>query len=182
MLSQKLNLTKERRLYKINRKRGKEFCCLLQNIAHLCLIFTDILISKWHLIENQPLLREIYKDPLLLSYRKGRSLEIKLVRAKLSRSEFSYLDQWESCLACQPFVSSNVAFEELISQKVCIWSQMIADDRGSKIADRRRSQRELFPHNRGTIAYDRIADFCLHFGQRKCQNYRRFGRRGGNFA
>ena len=27
-------------------------------------------MSKWHLIENQPLLREIYKDPSLLSYRK----------------------------------------------------------------------------------------------------------------
>ena len=23
----------------------------------------NILMSKWHLIENQPLLREIYKDP-----------------------------------------------------------------------------------------------------------------------
>ena len=43
----------------------------------------NILMSKWHLIENQPLLREIYKDPPLLSYRKGRSLENVLVRAKL---------------------------------------------------------------------------------------------------
>ena len=25
-----------------------------------------IQMSKWHLIENQPLLREIYKDPFLL--------------------------------------------------------------------------------------------------------------------
>ena len=31
---------------------------------------------------------------------------------------------------------------------VSIWSQTIADDRGSQIADRRRSQRELFPYNR----------------------------------
>ena len=43
----------------------------------------NILMSKWHLIENQPVLREIYKDPPLLSYRKGRSLENVLVRAKL---------------------------------------------------------------------------------------------------
>ena len=43
----------------------------------------NILMSKWHLIENQPLLREIYKDPPLLSYRKGRSLKNVLVRAKL---------------------------------------------------------------------------------------------------
>ena len=32
---------------------------------------------------------------------------------------------------------------------VSIWSQTIADDRGSQIADRRRSQRYLFPYNRG---------------------------------
>ena len=31
---------------------------------------------------------------------------------------------------------------------VSIWLQTIADDRGSQIADRRRSQRELFPYNR----------------------------------
>jgi len=32
-------------------------------------------MSKWHLIQNQPLLREIYKEPPLLSYRKGKSLK-----------------------------------------------------------------------------------------------------------
>ena len=42
-----------------------------------------ILMSKWHLIENQPLREEIYKDPPLLSYRKGRSLKDFLIRAKL---------------------------------------------------------------------------------------------------
>ena len=30
-------------------------------------VLKTILMSKWHLIENQPLLREIYKDPPLLS-------------------------------------------------------------------------------------------------------------------
>ena len=48
------------------------------SVPHL----TNILISKWHLIENHPLLREIYKDPPLLSYRKGRSFDNVLVRAK----------------------------------------------------------------------------------------------------
>ena len=40
-------------------------------------------MSKWHLIENQPQLREIYKDPSLhiLSCRKGKSLKYVLVRA-----------------------------------------------------------------------------------------------------
>ena len=42
-LSQKLNLAKECQLYKINKKRAKEFCRLLQNIAHLCLILKTFL-------------------------------------------------------------------------------------------------------------------------------------------
>ena len=48
------------------------------------LYLKTIQMSKWHLIENQPLLREIYKDPSLLSYRKGRSLKDGVfVRANL---------------------------------------------------------------------------------------------------
>ena len=38
---------------------------------------------KWHLIQNQPLLRGIYKEPSLISYRKGKSLKDMLVKAKL---------------------------------------------------------------------------------------------------
>ena len=43
----------------------------------------NILIGKWHLIQNQQRLREVYKEPPLISYRKGKSLEDLLVRAKL---------------------------------------------------------------------------------------------------
>ena len=42
-----------------------------------------ILMSKWHLIENQPLLKEIYQDPPIVSYKRGKSLKGILVRAKL---------------------------------------------------------------------------------------------------
>ena len=42
----------------------------------------NILMSKWHLIENQPLLREIYQAQPIISKR-GKSLKDKLVRAKL---------------------------------------------------------------------------------------------------
>ena len=42
-----------------------------------------ILVNKWHLIQNQPLLRKIFKKPTLISYRKGRSSKDVLVRAKL---------------------------------------------------------------------------------------------------
>ena len=42
-----------------------------------------IFMVKWHWIENQPLLREIYKEPRFISYRKGKSLKDILVRTKL---------------------------------------------------------------------------------------------------
>ena len=43
----------------------------------------NILMSKWHLIENQPLLKEIYQVPPIISYKRGKSLKDILVRAKL---------------------------------------------------------------------------------------------------
>ena len=42
-----------------------------------------ILTGKWHLIQNQQQLREIFKESPLISYRKGKSLKDLLVRAKL---------------------------------------------------------------------------------------------------
>ena len=42
-----------------------------------------LLMRKWHLIQNQPQLREIFTEPPLISYRKGKSLKDILVRAKL---------------------------------------------------------------------------------------------------
>ena len=43
-----------------------------------------VLMSKWHIIEKQPLLREIFREPPIISYKRGRSLEDNiLVRAKL---------------------------------------------------------------------------------------------------
>ena len=40
----------------------------------------NILMDKWHLIQNQPLLREIYKEPSLISYRKGNRLKTCLLK------------------------------------------------------------------------------------------------------
>ena len=42
-----------------------------------------ILMSKWHLITNQPLLKEIFEEAPLISYKKGRSLQDILVKTKL---------------------------------------------------------------------------------------------------
>ena len=43
----------------------------------------NILMKHWHLIQNQPLLRQIYKEPPIISYKRGRSLTDILVKAKL---------------------------------------------------------------------------------------------------
>ena len=41
-------------------------------------------MKHWQLIENQPLLRQIYKEPPIISYKRGRSLKDILVKTKLS--------------------------------------------------------------------------------------------------
>ena len=43
----------------------------------------NILMSKWHLIQDQPLLREIYNEPPIISYKRAKSLGDILIRAKL---------------------------------------------------------------------------------------------------
>ena len=43
----------------------------------------NILMKHWQLIEKQPLLRQIYKEPPIISYKRGRSLNDLLVKAKL---------------------------------------------------------------------------------------------------
>ena len=57
----------------------KESCRLSQNYRPSVPNLKTILMSKRHLLKNQLLLREICKDPPLLSYRKGRSLENVLI-------------------------------------------------------------------------------------------------------
>ena len=42
----------------------------------------NILMSKWQLIQNQPLLREIFKEPPIISYKRGKSLKDILVQSK----------------------------------------------------------------------------------------------------
>ena len=42
-----------------------------------------ILMEKWHLIESQPKLKEMFKEPPIIFYKRGISLRDILVRAKL---------------------------------------------------------------------------------------------------
>ena len=43
---------------------------------------TTILIEKWHLVQNPQRLREIFKEPPVISYCKGKSLKDLLVRTR----------------------------------------------------------------------------------------------------
>jgi len=43
----------------------------------------DTIIGNWHLKDSQPQLRNIFKEPPIISYRKGKSLKEILVKAKL---------------------------------------------------------------------------------------------------
>ena len=46
-----------------------------------------VLLEKWHSIQNQPSLRQIFKEPLLISFKRGKSLKDVLVRAKVYRGQ-----------------------------------------------------------------------------------------------
>ena len=41
----------------------------------------NVLMKHWQLIENQPLLRQFYKEPQIIAYKRGRSLKDILVKA-----------------------------------------------------------------------------------------------------
>ena len=49
-------------------------------------------MKHWQLTENQPLLRQIYKEPPIIWYKRGRSLKEILVKAKLC--ELKAINTW----------------------------------------------------------------------------------------
>ena len=61
----------------------------------------NLLISKRHLIQNQPLLREIYEKHPIISNKKGKSLGVILMRAKLHGRGNTLARAYEPRLACQ---------------------------------------------------------------------------------
>ena len=58
----------------------------------------NVLMSKWHVLKSQPLLREIYREPPFISYMKRKSLKDILVKARLEKVADVYITkQRESC-------------------------------------------------------------------------------------
>ena len=63
-----------------NAKTMNESCISLHNtVQHL----KQILMQKWHSFQQQPLLSNIFKDPPIIPFKRGRSFKIILVLAKL---------------------------------------------------------------------------------------------------
>ena len=52
----------------------------------------NILMIHWQLIEKQPLLRQIYKEPPIISYKRGRSLKCQRQRNKIQRQRLQVSD------------------------------------------------------------------------------------------
>ena len=78
---------KEYGLYKINKKRAKECCRLLQNTAHQCLISNIFLWTNAIWYKTDPHYEKYSK---FISCRKGRSVKYVRVRAKLRGLWTSY--------------------------------------------------------------------------------------------
>ena len=64
--------------------------------------------KHWHLIEKQSLLKEIFREPPLISYKRGRSLKDTLARSKLANTRAR-----ESCRPVNLFLSLSVHFSRV---------------------------------------------------------------------
>ena len=73
---------RESALLKHNKER-KEILPFVTQYQPSVSTLKEVLMEKWNLIQNQPLLRQIFKEPPIISYKKGKSLKDMLVRAKL---------------------------------------------------------------------------------------------------
>ena len=74
---------RESALLKQNNKEEKEILPFVTQYQPSASTLKEFLMKNWNLIQNQPLLRQIFKEPPIISYKKGKSLKDMLVRAKI---------------------------------------------------------------------------------------------------
>ena len=74
---------RESALLKHNNKEEKEILPFVTQYQPSVSSLKEVLMKNWNLIQNQPLLREIFKEPPIISYKKGISLNDMLVRANI---------------------------------------------------------------------------------------------------
>ena len=94
----------------------------------------QLLMQEWSLIHNQPMLKNIYKTPPFISYRRGKSLKDILVRAKLWRhisQRRNRKDKWgiqsrsvmifsQQSLNCVKFRTKSASFPFESSRPPCL--------------------------------------------------------------
>ena len=71
---------RESAFLKHNKKEEKEILPLVTPYQPSVSTLKEVLMKKWNLIQNQPLLHQIFKEPPIISYKKGKSLKDTLVR------------------------------------------------------------------------------------------------------
>ena len=74
---------RESALLKHNNKEEKEILPFVTQYQPSVSTLKEVLMKNWNLIQNQPLLRQIFKEAPIISYKKGKSLKDMLVRAKI---------------------------------------------------------------------------------------------------
>ena len=67
-------------------QRGKESIAAFRDtVPALSVYFKRSFYEKMESYKNQPLLRQIFKEPPIISFKKGKSLKDMLVRAKIEK-------------------------------------------------------------------------------------------------
>ena len=78
-----INYTERKSALKQNKKSTKDILPFVTQYEPSVPNIEQILMKKWHIIQEQPLLKKIFKDPPNISFKKGKSLKDMLVRAKI---------------------------------------------------------------------------------------------------
>ena len=78
-----VHFTERKSALKQNKKNTKDILPFVTQYEPAVSNIKQVLMKKWHMIEEQPLLKEIFKDPPIISFKKGKSLKDMLVRAKI---------------------------------------------------------------------------------------------------
>ena len=74
---------RESALLKHNNKEEKEILPFVTQYQPSASTLKEFLMKNWNLIQNHTLLRQIFKEPPIISYKKGKSLKDMLVRDKV---------------------------------------------------------------------------------------------------
>ena len=78
-----IKFTKKTSALKQNKQGQKDIVPFITQYQPSVPNIKQALMNKWHFIQNQPLPRQIFKEPPIISFKKGKSLKDTLVRAKI---------------------------------------------------------------------------------------------------